>query len=150
MLHSLLSILMSIYDLNESNLELLHFYTCFCDESLTSVWQFQIKKTAPTIDARNERAPREDSWKDRLWQWENIHTSQKMKFFIKNLFSKFDQIRKKQQILSHLLNKPLMENFIFLCSDKSGLSILLTYVMLWIYLAEVYLEPTRTSTMELF
>ena len=40
-------------------------------------------------------------------------TAQKMKFSIKNFFSKFDQIRRKQWIWSHLLKKSLMENFIF-------------------------------------
>ena len=42
----------------------------------------------------------------------NYH-SQKMKFFIKDLFSKCDQIRRKPRIRSHLLKKSLMENFIF-------------------------------------
>ena len=36
-----------------------------------------------------------------------------MKFFIKYFFSKCDQIRKKLRIGSHLLKKPLLENFIF-------------------------------------
>ena len=45
------------------------------------------------------------------------HTSQKLKFSIKNFFSKHDQIRRKLQIWSHLLNKSLMENFIF-CSES--------------------------------
>ena len=40
-------------------------------------------------------------------------TAQKMKFFIKNLFSKCDQIRRKLRIWSQLLKKSLMENFIF-------------------------------------
>ena len=40
-------------------------------------------------------------------------TAQKMKFSIKDFFSKYDQIRRKLQIWSHLLKKPLMENFIF-------------------------------------
>ena len=40
-------------------------------------------------------------------------TAQKMKFFIKYFFSKFDQIRWKLLIWSHLLNKSLMKNFIF-------------------------------------
>ena len=40
-------------------------------------------------------------------------TAQKMKFSIKNFFSKFDQIRRKQWIWSHLLKKSLMQNFIF-------------------------------------
>ena len=40
-------------------------------------------------------------------------TAQKIKFFIKDFFSKCDQIRRKLWIWSHLLNKFLMENFIF-------------------------------------
>ena len=43
-------------------------------------------------------------------------TAQKMKFSIKDFFSKFDQIRSFLRIWSHLLKKSLMENFIFLCS----------------------------------
>ena len=42
-------------------------------------------------------------------------TAQKMKFSIKDLFSKCDQIRRKLRIWSHLLKKSLMENFI-LCA----------------------------------
>ena len=41
------------------------------------------------------------------------HILQKMKFFIKDFFSKYDQIRRKLRIWSHLLKKSLMENFIF-------------------------------------
>ena len=41
------------------------------------------------------------------------NTAQKMKFSIKDLFSKCDQIRRKLRIWSHLLKKSLMENFIF-------------------------------------
>ena len=40
-------------------------------------------------------------------------TAQKMKFSIKNYFSKCDQIRSFLRIWSHLLKKSLMENFIF-------------------------------------
>ena len=36
-----------------------------------------------------------------------------MKFSIKDLFSKRDQIRRKLRIWSHLLKKSLTENFIF-------------------------------------
>ena len=39
--------------------------------------------------------------------------AQKMKFSIKDLFSKCYQIRWKLRIWSHLLKKSLMENFIF-------------------------------------
>ena len=41
------------------------------------------------------------------------HTAQKMKFSIKDFFTKSDQIRRKLQIRSHLLKKSLMENFTF-------------------------------------
>ena len=40
-------------------------------------------------------------------------TAQKMKFSIKDFFSKCDQIRSFLLIWSHLLKKYLMENFIF-------------------------------------
>ena len=42
-----------------------------------------------------------------------FNTAQKMKFSIKEFFSKCDQIRRKLRIWSHLLKKSLMENFIF-------------------------------------
>ena len=41
------------------------------------------------------------------------NTTQKLKFSIKDFFSKCDQIRSKLRIWSNLLKKPLMENFIF-------------------------------------
>ena len=42
-----------------------------------------------------------------IWFWfDSTFTAQKMKFFIKDFFSKYDQIRS-------LLKKYLMENFIF-------------------------------------
>ena len=47
----------------------------------------------------------------------NINTAQKMKFSIKDFFSECDQICSFLRILSHLLKKPLMENFFF-CSVK--------------------------------
>ena len=45
-------------------------------------------------------------------------TAQKRKVSIKDFFSIYDQIRRKERILSHLLNKSLMENFIF-CAVSS-------------------------------
>ena len=42
-----------------------------------------------------------------------LYITQKMKFSIKNCFSKCDRIRSYQRIWSHLLKKSLMENFIF-------------------------------------
>ena len=54
--------------------------------------------------------------------WDNTNlyqdtvTAQNMKFSLKDVFSKCDQIRRKMRIRSHLLKKHLMENFIFLCN----------------------------------
>ena len=45
-----------------------------------------------------------------------------MKFFIKDFFSKFDQIRSFLRIWSHLLKKSLMENFIF-CTVSTNQSL---------------------------
>ena len=45
------------------------------------------------------------------------NTAQKLKFSMKDFFSKCDQIRKKLRILLNLLKKSLMENFIF-CAVK--------------------------------
>ena len=45
--------------------------------------------------------------------FDSCYNSQKMKFSIKNLLSKYDQIRSSLQICSHLLKKSLMEKFIF-------------------------------------
>ena len=48
----------------------------------------------------------------------DAYTAQKMKFSIKDFFSKCDQIHSFLQIWSHLLKKSLMENYIFLCSVR--------------------------------
>ena len=42
-----------------------------------------------------------------------FNTAQKIKFFIKDFFSKCDQIRSFLRIWSHLLKKSLIENFLF-------------------------------------
>ena len=42
----------------------------------------------------------------------NINTAQKMKFSIKDFFSKCDEIRSFLRIWLHLVKKSLMENFI--------------------------------------
>ena len=48
-----------------------------------------------------------------FFNWAVNNTAQKMKFSIKDFFSKCDQIRSSLRIWSDLLNKFLMENFIF-------------------------------------
>ena len=42
-----------------------------------------------------------------------LFTAQKIKFSVNDLFSKCEQIRRELWNWSHLLNKSLMENFIF-------------------------------------
>ena len=42
-----------------------------------------------------------------------FYTAQKMKFSIKDFFSKYDQTLRKLRICSHLLKKSLIENFSF-------------------------------------
>ena len=44
-----------------------------------------------------------------------------MKFSLKDIFNKCDQIRSFLRIWSRLLKKSLMGNFIFLCSEKSSI-----------------------------
>ena len=59
------------------------------------------------------------SWFFQLKYWEELeiyvlsNNAQKMKFSIKEIFSKWDQIRRKLRIWSHLLKKSVMENSIF-------------------------------------
>ena len=48
------------------------------------------------------------------------YTAQKMKFSIKDFFSKCDQIRRKLWIWSHLLKKFLMENIFCLVLVHEG------------------------------
>ena len=53
-----------------------------------------------------------------LWQGPynaicKFSTAQKMKFSIKDFFSKCDQLRRFLRIWSHLMKKSLMEKFIF-------------------------------------
>ena len=50
-------------------------------------------------------------WKK--WQHDKCYIVQKIKFSIKDLSSKWDQIRRKLWMWSHLLEKSLMEKFIF-------------------------------------
>ena len=49
----------------------------------------------------------------------NSSTAQKLNFSIKDFFSKCDQIRSFLRIWSHLLKRPLMENFIFCARQHS-------------------------------
>ena len=57
----------------------------------------------------------------------SLHTAQKVKFSIKDFFSKCGQIRSFLRIWSPLLKKSLMENFIF-CAAAG--------VYLWVFVIE--------------
>ena len=48
---------------------------------------------------------------------QDMTTTQKMKFFVKDFLSKCDQIHRKLWIWSHLLKKSLMEDFVFCARD---------------------------------
>ena len=60
-----------------------------------------------------EKSPSRAKAKGKRTEDEDSDTAQKMKFSIKDFFSKCDQIRRKLRIWSHLLKKSQMENFIF-------------------------------------
>ena len=64
------------------------------------------------------RSCRRNFEKTEQQQFRIFRTSQKVKFSIKNFFSKFDQIRSFRWIWSHLLKKFLMENFIFCAMSR--------------------------------
>ena len=49
-----------------------------------------------------------------------MHTAQKMKFFIKDFFTKCDQVLRKLRVWSHLLIESLMENLIFGVDAKAN------------------------------
>ena len=55
------------------------------------------------------------------------------KFSIKDFFSKHDQIRRKLRIWSHLLKKPLMENFIFCVEWKTSFFVLVVKTLLRLF-----------------
>ena len=72
-------------------------------------------------------------------------TAQKMNFSMKDSFSKCDEICRKLRILSDLLKKSLMENFIFLCSTSRSFY-LYNYVDGYVHIAleqanPIILEP---------
>ena len=58
--------------------------------------------------------------KHKSWNKALDDTAQKMKFSIKDLSSKCDQISRKLRIWSHLPDKSLMENFIFCAVEFSA------------------------------
>ena len=59
-------------------------------------------------------------WSDTLFCFIFADSAQKMKFFVKDFFTKCDQIRRKMRISSHLLKKSLMKIFIFCAMWQKG------------------------------
>ena len=72
-----------------------------------------------------------------------LHTAQEMKFSIKDFSSKCDQIHRKLQFWSDLLEKCLMENFILVqwCKHFQGYLGILMYI-------PPYLHTRRHATKE--
>ena len=86
---------------------------CFCQKKRSSVY-------LQDFCCKNFARPRHSCMPENFGKFQNtagrlfLHvTAQKMKFSIKELFSKCDQTRSFLGIWSHLLKKSLMENFIF-------------------------------------
>ena len=77
-------------------------------------------------------------------------TAQKMKFSIKDFFSKFYQIPSFLRIWSHLLKKPLMINFIFCAVHMSSEKLFLTGVwsLCLPYMSEV--KTTEKHSVKIF
>ena len=112
-------------------------------------WQFLVLETLTQIAVWGNltKSPRKGCWTNfvvmKIWNFQNSYFQEhewlflnvpenkyfqvlfsenctKMKIFIKDYFSKCDQIRRKLRIWSHLLKKYLMEIFIF-CAVKNVL-----------------------------
>ena len=90
-----------------------------------------------------------------MWHTEYDYTAQKMKFSIKDFFSKCDQIRSFLRMWPHLLKKSLMENFIF-CAVLSLAESSWTYFVLLVsfytpwkhqknWFSDVFREYRRTQ-----
>ena len=83
----------------------------------------------------------------RCWFIRKLHSSgteQKIKFFIKDFFSKFDQIRMKLRIWSHLLKKSFIKNFIF-CAVWNTRGNLINITIYYIILGPFYPATSCSS-----
>ena len=76
---------------------------------------------------------------------------QKMKFSITDIFSKCDQIRGFLRIWSHLLKKPVMENFIFCAVNIPGQRLVNSWstLLLIFFFLETFTSIFRTSWLNL-
>ena len=77
-------------------------------------------------------------------------TAQKMKFFIKDFFSKCDQIRSSLRIWSHLLKKSLMENFIFCAVRYCNVSTISFEQILWFHFVRTLFTSVLISLLKFY
>ena len=95
-----------------------YLYSCIFQGTFFSLLELpnwkKIKKKYIIALSGNLISPLRKVYKNTGFQlYSGMLTAQKMKLFIKNFFSKCDQIRRELPIWSHLVKKSLMENFIF-------------------------------------
>ena len=91
---------------------MLTFKIIFCSISHLSKYETILNGMKPYVDIENYIAQYEP-YVEYMKLLCALYTAQKMKFSIKDSFSKCDQICNFLRISSHLLKKSLMENFIF-------------------------------------
>ena len=94
---------------------------------MTFLFNFSLKIQNNTTQTKNVTLPNyfenlrlNDNSISSLFQNNKTGTAQKMKFSIKDFFSKCDQIRSFLRIWSYLLQKSLMEDFIFCAMRARG------------------------------
>ena len=72
-------------------------------------------------------------------------TAQKVKFSIKDFFSKYDQTRSFSQIWSHLLKKSLIKNFIFCAARYKSIKKTFSQTWLVLRLDNYFLIPKKDT-----
>ena len=105
------------------------YLICFYFSSIFQFQFFIFQEVKPQINITYQKSGNcQKENKHQVMEWKYvvsgvIHTAQKMKFSIKNFFSKCDQIRSFLRIQSHLLNKSLIENFSFCAVQYNNFSL---------------------------
>ena len=89
---------------------------CLCEtpNSTKSVLERELRELCKKNEPSIHLIEKNTNWV-MFWQ-KRLLAAQKMKFSVKDFFSKYDQIRKKLRIWSHLLKNSLLETFLFLSS----------------------------------
>ena len=103
---------------NHGSLLLLHFLNCTNGIKLRITDTFFEKSSSV-----KEHLFKSTNYKNRkITQNQQTNTAQKIKFSIRDFFSKCDQIRSFLRILTHLLQKSLVEKFFFCAVKKKILT----------------------------